>query len=297
LKFNKLKNREISEFIENKIDILKLDDEDFSNMHKFYRGSSEVKFIDTGIDLKKTLIVYNCYKDVSKPFLKDASVRKFLSGIIHDSLMRSKLNNDKSLIRKIIYDEKMLRKNGIIANNKEGILLYKNNIKFKIKILCPEEDITLKEIAQIAGEALSHKGIEVNIDIEPFNLFLEKIFNSYDYDIAFINYKFDRGILSYYNLYGTDKFSFYPFLFDDNKTADYVANIMEGAINSLSFQKADEKIDKLCNYFYNNYQLYPVYETKVFYLIKKNIYNLKINARAENRFDLKTIERLIKVSD
>ncbi len=153
------------------------------------------------------------------------------------------------------------------------------------------------EISNKIKKVLEELNFDVNLEIVPMYLFFEKMFINSDYDISIFYYDFDPGIISYYNLLNKNEneLSFYPYVFDNNKSSELIINKIEKCIYTISNKNQIEEIKKLQNILTDINQLFPILIENKYYLTRQNIYNLKINSSIEEGYNLKTIETLISI--
>jgi|GEM_PF-1151063 len=290
ISFTDNKNKIILDFFDDITDIIHIEDDDYSKLYKYYKKSNKmVKFIDTSYDTEKCLLIYNCFNKESKSFLKDIIIRKYLTLQIYNGLS----DKYKDIF---IHNGKTIGniKNEFIDINNDGVKEYKDGNTMFLKIVVPEEDALLVDIAKEIQLIFKNEHIDSYIEILPYHVFMEKIFYKKDYDITFLYHNFYPGIMPYYELLKNKNYNFYSSINDD-KSLINLNNILQDCLNAKDFKKQKKNIEKLDKYFKDNYQFYPLIQRKDKYLIRDNIYNFKVNSSYENYINLKTIENIIKI--
>lgn len=291
VKFYIDKKNEILGFVNKETDIISVEEDDYNTLKKYFEqnNNEKVRFIETNYNKNKILLAYNCYKTNSKSYLKDNEFRKYISYFIKDSIYNKE---NKSKNRKININKDLFKN-----INHDNVLEYKDGSTIFIRMITIEEEKHLIEIANKIKKVLEELNFDVNLEIVPLYLFFEKMFINSDYDISIFYYDFDPGIISYYNLLNKNEneLSFYPYVFDNNKSSELIINKIEKCIYTISNKNQIEEIKKLQNILTDINQLFPILIENKYYLTRQNIYNLKINSSIEEGYNLKTIETLISI--
>ncbi len=285
IKFYNDKKNEILGFINNDIDVIAINQDDYNVLSEHYKknNNEKIRFIETNLSKNKVLTAYNCFKEDSKSYLKDNEFRKYLSFLIKKAVKDE--NNDFK------FDNKDLFKDV----NHDGILEYKDGETIFLNIIAVEGEKEIIRIAEKVKEILEDLKFDVYLEIVPLYLFLEKMFIKFEYDISFFYYSFDPGIFSYYQLLNKEELSFYPYVYDNNVSSDKIMQKLEDCIYNVSNKSQIDEIKKLKNILVEINQLFPVYNQNEYYFTKPNIYNIKINSSIEDNYNLKTIETLINL--
>lgn len=287
VKFFHNKNNEILGFLNNDIDIVPINMDDFNVLGEYFRQNNiiKIRFIDTGLSKNKVIVAYNCFREDSRSYLKDNEFRKYLSFFI-----KKVINNKVEKINDYVIDENVFK-----DSNHDGVLEYKDGSTIFIRILAIEEDKEILDIVKKIKETIDGLNFEVYLEIVPFYLFLEKMFTKFDYDIGFFYYKFDPGIISYYQLLNKDGLSFYPYVYDNGVSSEKITKKLEDCIYTVSNKDQIQEINKLQDILNNINQLFTIYAQNEYFLTRSGIYNLKINSSTEEGYNLKTIETMVNL--
>ena len=208
------------------------------------------------------------------------------------------------MIKKEFQEEKnQIKKSGSINidnsifadNNNDGVLEYKNGDTIFLRFLIPEEDEKLVIAAEKIKKNIESLGFDVYLEIVPFHIYLEKIFYKKEYDITLFYYTIEPGIISYLHLLEKNELTFYPFIDDGNLTSNQLDNLFDEFFSASSIKKQNNAIEKINNLLDEKNQLQTIYNENQFYLIKNNIFNVKINSSIENSYNLITLENMIKI--
>ncbi|MCK4796000.1 MAG: hypothetical protein KAT05_01395, partial [Spirochaetes bacterium] len=182
VKFYKGENKEILGFINGESDVLSLQTHDYHNLYQYYNKSNvqSVKFIDTNFSLNRILVVYNCYNEDSKSYLKDLSFREYISSFISDAGSK---HNDFFIDSSTKYGSNLSSNADSLLKdvNYDGILEYKDGNTVFLRIIVPKEDMQLVKIAEIATLTLKELNMDVFLEKIPYHLFLERLFYTKDY--------------------------------------------------------------------------------------------------------------------
>jgi hypothetical protein len=179
-------------------------------------------------------------------------------------------------------------------NDNKNIGSIKNYIKdATIDIIIPSEDNYLTYLGESIKKILYNEKIKVSMDYKPFNKYLEKLFITKDFDIAIVSYKFEPGLLKYFQFFNNKQFSFSDYINVNEMTYNKVSSMLNEAVDSSNFEKQRKITDNIFEIFFKNNQFSPMYSKRQYYLIQNNIRNFKINSSYDD-MNLLTIEFMEK---
>lgn len=270
-------------FTEGEIDCLPGKEEDYRVLVDYFKSGSKVKvkFIEKGFSREKIVTLYNLFSADSKPYLHNIEVRTELNTVL--SLISTPGYKTSSSLLKI----KEIKES---SNDK----ISSQQSPYYFKLIMPDNNL-MRPIKGELEEILQNSTMLFEVEMLPYNQFIEELVINKSYDIALFDYNFDFYPLSYTNLY-RDREEFFSPYFGSGKSFGELRESLNQILRSPieNHQSELEKVDEL---FQKNIQLTPSIWLKEYYILKDDIYNFKMNNSLYKGYDLNTIERMLKLHE